>query len=378
MPAVNRTWHILTGEYPPACGGVGDYTAALAQALSARGEEVHVWAPGLQPGRSAPWLHPLEDRFGSRARTQLERAVRDAPGTLLLQYVPNALGARGANLAFCRWLLDMGCRGADVRVMFHEPYFYFGWRRPWRNVLAVAQRTMAARLLRASSEVYFSSANWRRYLSPYGPIRGGTTLPIPSTLPTIDPLQRRPAAVRATPIVGHFGTYGADVATALEAVLPRVLEACPAADVRLIGRGGERFVERFGRGRGRQRLHATGELPASDAASALRECDLVIQPYPDGVTTRRTSVMAAIGNGVPVVTTSGFLTEPVWQATGAVRLVPFGDTAAFAAACADLLADAAARDRLAAAALRAYDAAFSVDRTAALLAGPAPALAAAR
>src|SRR5687767_3798199 len=33
---------LVTGEYPPMQGGVGDYTRALAGALAAKGAEVHV------------------------------------------------------------------------------------------------------------------------------------------------------------------------------------------------------------------------------------------------------------------------------------------------------------------------------------------------
>ena len=40
------TWHVLTGEYPPDCGGVGDYSADLARALAETGDLVHVWTVG--------------------------------------------------------------------------------------------------------------------------------------------------------------------------------------------------------------------------------------------------------------------------------------------------------------------------------------------
>ena len=46
----------------------------------------------------------------------------------------------------------------------------------------------------------------------------------------------------------------------------------------------------------------------------------LIQPYPDGVTSRRTSVMACLSQGRAVVTTAGRLTEPLWPASGAVAL----------------------------------------------------------
>src|SRR5206468_400306 len=108
------------------------------------------------------------DGFGPRARARLAEAWQRSPGTVLLQYVPNALGARGANLAFTRWLAARRRLGEDVRVMFHEPYIYFSVTRPWLNGLALVQRAMAATLIRASAHVYVSTDQWDRYLRPYG------------------------------------------------------------------------------------------------------------------------------------------------------------------------------------------------------------------
>jgi hypothetical protein len=66
---VSSTFHLLTGEYPPQQGGVGDYTAALAAALARRGCEVHVWAPApATADRRGVTVHELPDRFGPRTR----------------------------------------------------------------------------------------------------------------------------------------------------------------------------------------------------------------------------------------------------------------------------------------------------------------------
>jgi glycosyltransferase involved in cell wall biosynthesis len=98
-------------------------------------------------------------------------------------------------------------------------------------------------------------------------------------------------------------------------------------------------------------------------SAALRACDLVVQPYPDGVTTRRTSVMAALANDVAVVTTEGSLTEPEWRESGAVRLAPASDAPALAALTVALLRDAGARTALAARGGRLYDARFALKHT---------------
>ena len=45
-------WTILTCEYPPDCGGVGDYTAQVAAALAALGDTVTVFCPPRPAQRS--------------------------------------------------------------------------------------------------------------------------------------------------------------------------------------------------------------------------------------------------------------------------------------------------------------------------------------
>ena len=151
-------WTILTCEYPPDCGGVGDYTAQVAAALAACGDTVTVFCPPTPRARcsadAGARRSSLRRRRGGRARRRLRtaRPPRDRraasngrdPSTILVQYVPTGFGLRGANIPWCRWLLERSRRPAtDVRVMFHEPYFEFTWRPLLQNALALAERLMA-------------------------------------------------------------------------------------------------------------------------------------------------------------------------------------------------------------------------------------------
>lgn len=360
-------WHILTGEYPPESGGVGDYTAQLAAALTAAGDAVTVWTPGSS----------LPDRFAHASETVLRAAIQKQPGIVLLQYVPNALGARGMNLRFCYWLRDRAREGVDVRVMFHEPYFYFSASRPWRNVLAAVQRVMASILLEASKTAYVSTDTWRRYLTP----RRGTSLevlPIPSNVAPAaftespDDLRSRIAS-SVDPIVGHFGTYGEHVEGELLRVLPFISDRAPGARFAFIGRGSVEFVLRLHRTDPdiAARSWASGPVDASGVSSVLRACDVLIQPYPDGITTRRTSAMAGLQHGVPLVTTLGELTERIWAESGAAALVPVDDAAAFGDAVALLLHDKDAARALGRRGADTYAREFSLERTLAILRGAA-------
>jgi glycosyltransferase involved in cell wall biosynthesis len=369
---VTPIFHLLTGEYPPQTGGVGDYTRLVAEGLVARGAAVHVWCPGATDSAAGTLdVHRLPDVFAAASRRMLDEALWSRPGCVVLEYVPNALGARGGNVRFCLWLLTLRRRGMDVRVMFHEPYFYFAWQRPWRNALALVQRLMAAVLVRASGVTYVSTVAWARCLRPLG-LSASVDSPIPATIPTDaspDSVARwRARFIGGDPralIVGHFGTFGDHIGRELTRVVPLILDAVPAARVVLIGRGGEAFLAELAQRQpalGR-RVHATGLLPGPDASAALRACDLVVQPFPDGVTTRRTTVMAALANEVAVVTTNGKLTEAVWRDADAVRLAPASDPPAIAAAAAMLLKDPGATAALAGRGRRLYQARFALEHT---------------
>jgi glycosyltransferase involved in cell wall biosynthesis len=369
---------LLTGEYAgwpshgcgedaPAAGGVGEYTRVLARELADRGHSVNVWTPAIRADRDdgVIGLRALPDQFGSGSRQVLQAAWDARPGTVLLQYVPNALGARGLNLGFCRWL-RRAARGRDVRVMFHEPYFYFSWS-PFGNLRAIVQRVMADVLVDAARAVYFSTATWRRYLPK---ARGAVVLPVPSTVPRLgdgDAAKRFRSRIsqERCEIVGHFGTFGNHISGELERVIPLVLEGRPAARLMCIGRDSDRFASsiRARHASFAHRVHHTGALASADVAAAIRACDVMLQPYPDGITTRRTSVMASLTNGVPAVSTEGVLTEPVWREAGGVALAPAGDARGIASKVFQLLDDETARAALAAAGRRMYDTRFAIERS---------------
>jgi hypothetical protein len=342
-------------------------------------------------------VHRLPGCFGSPALAQLDVALRPEAGPfrLLVQYVPHMYGMKGMNIPFCWWLWRR--RRLRPWVMFHEVAYPHSWRQPARhNVLAAAQRLMAGLAARAAGRIFVSARWWEPRLRRLARLTDPVTwLPVPSTLPTsADPaavaeVRRRVVAWsgdhstaggdnattggvmtwspdHATScdllVIGHFGSFGDGLVPRLLArVLPPLLRANAARVGLLIGRGSQAFAGKIAAEHRRLagRLHATGELTPAAAAAHLRACDLLVQPYPDGVSGRRTSLMAGLALGVAAATTHGPATEPVWR-DGVVALAPADDPAAFVAAAERLLADPAARRRLGERGRAVYQARFSI------------------
>jgi glycosyltransferase involved in cell wall biosynthesis len=314
-------WHLLTGEYPPDGGGIADYTQLLARALADAGRPVHVWTPArveASSGGSGVEVHRMGGVSGAALREAGAALDRfPAPRRLLVQYAPQAWGLRGLNVPFCRWLLARRRAGDDVRVMFHEPFFPFGWQRPQRNLLAGVNRWMASLLLEASARAYVSIAAWEPLLRPFAPPGlAFTVLPIPSTIPFAD----HPENVQVTrdvltgggthPVFVHFGTYGDMIAPMLVAALTALIDRRPDARVLLLGSGGAAFADllRARDARFADVFWTPGYLGAEALSWHLQASDVALQPYPDGADTRRTTLMACLANGVPTVTTRGRFT----------------------------------------------------------------------
>lgn len=345
-------WAIVTGEYPPQPGGVADYTALVARGLADAGDAVTVYAPRLSHGKEqdSPGVAVvrLPDHFGPRGLLALDAALarRPRPDRILIQYVPHAYGWKAMNLPFAAWVAARAPRLARVWVMFHEVNFPFRWRPVTHALLGTVTPVMARLVAGAAARVFVSVPAWGERLRRICPrARPAEWLPVPCSVgTTADPAAvGRIRDVYAAPggrLVGHFGTFGGGITDLLAPAAVAVLGRAADSRLLLIGRGAEAFRDRFVGAHPQLagRVSAAGELPAEEVAAHLRACDVLIQPYPDGVSCRRTSAMAGLANGVPVVSNLGALSEPLWAGVGCVKLTPRPDPAAVASAAEAVLA----------------------------------------
>jgi glycosyltransferase involved in cell wall biosynthesis len=382
--ATPQKWCIITCEYPPLLGGVSDHTFLLATAFAEAGDTVDIWTP---PGGSPPpssagvSVHLLPSLFHFDSLRILRRVIREqSPETrVLIQYVPTSFGWRMMNLPFA--LMLFAERAHPIDVYFHEVGFQISWtQRLRRSFAALVHVAMNWFAVRAATRVFVAIPEWSRRLDQLGATRGShkpavVWVPVPSNVPAhADP--DRVAAVRAaaasrgaTTLVGHFGTFGRYYQARLIPALAQVLDADVSREVLLIGRNSVAFRDRMIEKHPEHatRIVATGGLEPRQVSVHIAACDVLIQPYEDGVSARRGSLMAGLALGSAIVSNRGGVTGPVWSERAAVLLTNSDRPGDLAGGVTALLQDAQTRNALGARARAMHDELFALGRGVATL-----------
>jgi glycosyltransferase involved in cell wall biosynthesis len=348
-------WHIITCECPPQVGGVSDYTALLARELRNAGDDVQVWAPAFD-AKEEPDVHRTLGQFlaPDLKRTSEELDRHSAPRRLLVQWVPHGYGRRGVNLAFCSWVSARARQGDEFYLMVHEPYLEADQRTWKRRAISLLQRRMVHTLLYSARRVFISIPAWENYLRRYAPpAMKFERLPIPATIgsnhdPRAIPSIRARFGENAL-VLGHLGTYSADLCRVLQPALLQVLAGNPNDYALLMGSNSDRFARELKSQAPDldDRIYGTGLLANRALSHRLAACDLALQPYPDGLSFRRTSLMNLISHGVAVVSNTGHLTESLWSDSAAVALATTTEASQLSSLCLKLLGDREGRQRLA-------------------------------
>lgn len=316
---------LFAGEFPPELGGVSDHTRMLAEVLESFGI-VPVVLCGGSAGHSQEWgvrVHRVAGGFGPMRWPAMARVLEGGAGrrAVWVQYAPHSMGLRGMNIPLALWLAWRAWfHGDRLVVYFHEVAFPF--RGPWRHrLLSVAQNLMAGIVAASASVALVTTQAWLPRLAALG-VRPCAVklLPVFSNLPEeVNPgavearRARWLAETGADRLVAHFGTYGGGVG----ALMVDTLAAFPRhsrAVFLLLGRRAAAWLANHAREPWALRCRVVNETDSMALAETLAACDAALQPYPDGVTTRRTTVMSALALGVPVVSNLGPLSDRCWAA----------------------------------------------------------------
>jgi polysaccharide biosynthesis protein PslF len=395
---------ILSAEYPPRPGGIGDYTRRLAQSLLERGQRVLVFT--IDDLRFI--IYDLQQRdadaqsiivnpkssWGWRIGRDVGAALQQTrPDILHIQYQTGAYGMHPA-INFLPWRLRRTQHRPAIVVTAHDllpPYLFpkAGRLRQWvtRRLLADADAVVVT-----NQDDYDRVRGWETVRDPHpssitAPCAAfipqpPVLIPIGSNIAVAPPQPYDRAAWRASLGIGADETLLAFFGLiSLSKGLDTLLDALARlpARFRLVIIGGSAMApadrayadtihQQIARLDLEQRVTITGHCIEADVSAHLLAADMAVLPFADGASFRRGSLLAALAHGLAVVTTlptndQGRKTNDDHQARlrghssavlrpfvdgENVLLVPSGDAPALAAAIERLANDTRLRTQLAA------------------------------
>lgn len=342
---------IMTGEYPPMQGGIGDYTYLLAQHLTDQGADVSIFTDVRAQAQGAIHVHPVVSRWDGRAWLQARSWASDQQLDIIsLQY-------QTAAFAMSPWIhfLPEVFRPLPLVTTFHDLRF------PYLFPKADALRTwIVRRLARRSTAVIATTDVDAAHLAE---VTKKTIIPIGTNIaaqvfePSQVSAERSHWAQADDFLIGYFGLVNRTkgLHTLIEALSK--LRLCGTAAQLLIigGTSGasdptnsafeQELRHQIAEAKLNDAIHFTGYLDDKNAALALSACDVIALPYTDGASLRRGSLMAALALGCAIVTTTPQHPDRFISDSN-MRLIPADDPASLAEALIALKNDPALRQSL--------------------------------
>ena len=354
---------IVSAEYPPMHGGIGDYTARLVAALEDNGWHARVLTS--ETARSEdPRVLPLVHRWNWDITDQIREAIHSTQAQLLhIQYQTGAYGMHPA-INFVPKRLGNRDGALPVVTTFHDllpPYLFpkAGPAREW----------VTRSLARGSDAIIVTNVQDLECLALQPRLlRRLMMIPIGSNLPDILPIEREAVRQRiglteeTKLALGFFGFLTED--KGVDVLLQALADLPISAHASLVIIGGglsetdlanreyhDWITQQFQKSR--ITVLQTGHLPPAEAAAALRAMDLVVLPFRNGASLRRGTLIAAIRAGATVLTTDPGTDDSLEPLIGgeSLWLVSPGDPDALRVGIETLLGDQSLRERLASNAL---------------------------
>jgi glycosyltransferase involved in cell wall biosynthesis len=348
---MNERWIALLGRCDKPTDAVEDYCRYLGEALGEHGIELRL--------ERVEWN---ADGWPAALRELRQRAAAWRDRWILVQYTALAWSARGFPRRFVRVLRDLGGAGARVGVVFHDVEPYSGERVIDKLRQRVQIRTMRNALELADAAIFTvppEKISWKpRQLAKASFIPVGANLPV-----TSERLPRATAETRKSPIVAVFGiTGGATGERETREILGAVRYTAQRAGAFRLAVFGRHAEEREAALREGLRdvpveVSVEGVLDGRQVVEKLRASDALLFVR-GGISTRRSSAIAGIACGLPVIARAGSETAAPIREAG-VAFYSEEKENELGAVLARVLEDADYRAMLAEKSRRAYDEHFS-------------------
>jgi hypothetical protein len=362
----NNAIDLIVQCLPPAHDAIGEYTAYFASELS-RDRRVRILTSrdtfsSIIPGVS---IETCFDRVGARRFAGLlKQMLATTSHAVVLQYNPFCWGRRGWAPDLVNLMLHFKRVRPDVvlGIMFHETFMMNPGLRSW--VMRQYQRRQFNQLLRMADVNFFSTELWADQQRALRPQATMVHLPVGANLPesTVSQMatRRRWGIAAGDFVCGAFGGNHPSrmlpwITHAVNYIAKQNGEANRTVFLHVGGEKIDWSLEGIP-------VIATGRLEAAEAASAISGMDLLVNPFTDGISTRRGSAMAALQQGVPMLSTRGHATDSIWESADGMSVFLASPTCVdswYAAADSAMRGLISNRDAMKTAAKRLYDETFS-------------------
>ena len=336
---------IVSDQFPPTKGGIGDYTALLANSLIDRGARVSLFVPkGSVHSNCRASIAAAYPTWSWFTLGLLHRTL-ESTGTQWVHLQHN--GGMYQNCRLAAYLLPLYLRWkrwpGRIAVTFHDIN-----RRPLFPKANALMDWLIRRLAKDADLVIAADTTDVDTLRGFGAT--AYQVPIGSNIPVADENTETRAHIRARYgippdhfLLGHFGT-----ALGLE-ILFEAVSRLPLATLLLVGKTVSRgnlgaidqvpdsIREKLKRLGIESRVRWTSHLPVTDVADALFACDAIVLPYPAGASLRHGGMLAALSQARAIITTTP--QKPLGSIISARTLVtvPPGDVSALVTAIAEVL-----------------------------------------
>ena len=316
---------IVTGEYPPLEGGVGDFTCALGTALRAGGHEIHILTTRLNDRQSTPiedaglMTYPDIYTWDWKTHKNITNWInRLALDVVNIQYQAAAYQMRGGINFYPR--VQRRHLTAPIVVTYHDllPPYLFPKAGPLRQWSVRQLARYADGLIVTNGDDYTAlTTTMERSLPPT------RLIPIGSNIAPQPPAGYDRAAWRAEHgvdpndmLIGFFGFLNRSkgVETLIEALGQLVATGLPAHLLFVGGRTGSsdstnaRYADEIDALIEEKGLSAhvqhTGFTTPAEVSAALLAVDICALPYRNGASLRHGTLHAALAHGKAVVTTT--------------------------------------------------------------------------
>lgn len=355
--------HLIAPTAPPAVCGVGDHSALLAEQLDRRVPTL-VHFGQTNPAPELPGIEHRVDFDHDHPSTLGTMSGLDdfrQGDAVLVQYTNFAYGRWGFNPWLAPALRRWKRNGLLVATMFHETYM-----GPPRGIkirlMRAWQKHFFRQVGRASDLCLFSVEPWTREYRSWFPRARVETLAVGSNIPRL-PLDRAQKRLElglpeGVPVLGVFG--GTHPSRLFEWVVEtsrhlqeigvdhRILRIGPNAEEVAKRLAGAPLVDR-------------GIQDPRGVSEGLSCCDVFLSPISDGASSRRGSLLAGLGHGLPCISTLGDSSDDLFRQASGRSIEYAKDSQDFARLVAALLRDGTRRSQLGQAALEFHDRHFSWD-----------------